>query len=184
LRLAGLALDEQGDERIVVGEHDPARDRVGALAGAENVFELALFEAGDRIGRDHAAIGDPADAADMEARAQAVDHRRRRRDVGGIAGPHFRADRPSVAVNDEAEDHLVEVGPIIFGIAALPEALAAFAVERQAGRIHEHDAEIGEQIAPPLEQLFFDQVLHAAGLSAPSALSSISSPSHAMARWK
>jgi hypothetical protein len=41
LRLAGLALDEERHERVVIVEHDLTRDGVGALARAENVFELA-----------------------------------------------------------------------------------------------------------------------------------------------
>ncbi len=44
----------------------------------------------------------------------------------------------------------------------LAERLAAFAVKRQAGRIHEHDGEIGKEIAPFFEQLLFDRILDAA----------------------
>src|SRR6516225_5487390 len=36
LRLSRLALDDEGDERIVVLEHDLAHDRLGALARAQN----------------------------------------------------------------------------------------------------------------------------------------------------
>ena len=35
-------------------------------------------------------------------------NRQKRRHVGGIARPHLGADRPAVAVDDEAEDHLLQ----------------------------------------------------------------------------
>ena len=113
LGLSRLALDEQRNERIVVVEHDLAHDGVGALARAEDIFELALLEPGDGGRRDHAAIGHDADPADGKALPQAVDHRQERRHVGGIARPHLGADRPAVAVDDEAEDHLLEIGAIV-----------------------------------------------------------------------
>jgi hypothetical protein len=46
-----------------------------------------------------------------------------------VAGPHLGTDAPSVAIDDEAEDHLVEVRAVVLGIAALAEALATLAVE-------------------------------------------------------
>src|SRR5271169_5788667 len=102
LRLSRLALDEKGHERIVVLEHDLARDRLGALARAEDVLQLAFLEPGDGCGRDHAAVGDDADSADGKAPLQAIDDRQERRHVGGIARPHLGANRPAVAVDDEA----------------------------------------------------------------------------------
>ena len=43
----------------------------------------------------------------------------------------------------------------------LAQRLAAFAIERKAGRIHEHDGEIGKEIAALVEQLLFDHVFYA-----------------------
>jgi len=48
---------------------------VGALACAEDVLELALFERGGGGGADHAAIGDDADAANGESFSQTVNDR-------------------------------------------------------------------------------------------------------------
>ena len=43
-----------------------------------------------------------------------------------------------------------------------PKRLAACSLEAQRGRIHEHKAELAEEVAPALEQRLFDQILHAA----------------------
>ena len=47
----------EGNERIGVLEHDLARDPLGALARAEEGFELTLFEPDDGCSQDHAAVG-------------------------------------------------------------------------------------------------------------------------------
>ena len=52
----------------------------------------------------------------------------------------------------------------------LAQRLAALAVEREAGGVHEHGGEIGEQIAAAVEQLLLDQVLDAARRQRPIRL--------------
>ena len=52
-------------------------------------------------------IGDDADPVGGEADAQVVDHRNQVGAMGGVAGPHLRADRSSFLVDDDADDHLV-----------------------------------------------------------------------------
>ena len=120
-----------------------------ALAYPEDVVQSALFQSGDGGGTDHAAIGDDADPIDGKAVAQTIDHRDQGGDIGGIAGPHLRADRPSVLVDDDADDHLVQLRAVILGVAALAERGAALALEIQRGGIHEHHRQIGEQRSPP-----------------------------------
>ena len=95
---------------------------------------------------------------------------KQRRHVGGIARPHLGANRPAVAVDDEAEDHLLQIGPIVLGIAVLAQRLAALAVEGEAGGVHEHGGEVGEQIAAAVEQPLLDQVLDAARRERPVRL--------------
>ena len=170
LRLSRPALEEEGHERIVVLEHDLAHDGLGALARAEDVLQLALLEPGDSCGRDHAAVGDDADPADGKAPLQAIDDRQQRRHVGGIARPHLGADRPAVAVDDEAKDHLLQIGPKVLGIAVFAQWLAALAVEGEAGGVHEHGGEVGEQVAAAIEQPLLDQVLDAARRQRPIRL--------------
>ena len=180
LGLSRLALDQERRERIVVFEHDFAHDGVGALARAEDVLELALLEPGDGRGRDHAAVGDDADPADGKALPQAVDDRQEPRHVGGIARPHLGADRPAFAIDDEAEDHLLEVGAIVLGVAVLAERFAALAVEGEAGGVHEYGGEVDEEIAAAVEQLLFDQVLDAARRDRPARrlLQFLAEPGH------
>ena len=80
-------------------------------------------------------------------------------DIGGVAGPHLRADRPAVGVDHHAQDHLHQVRPVILGIAPLAQARAAGADEAQRGGVHEHHRELAEQVPPGCEQLLLDQVL-------------------------
>ena len=48
---------------------------------------------------------------------------------------------------------------MILGEAALSQRLAALSLEIEAGRVHEHQVELAEQIAPAGEQLLLDDVL-------------------------
>src|SRR5512134_1797890 len=95
----------------------------------------------------------------IEKRAQAVDHRQQRLDVGGVARPGFRAERTTVAVNDHADHHLFQFRAVILGLAAPAERLATLAVEVDGGGIEEHQVEIVEQIASSREQPLLHQVL-------------------------
>src|SRR5262249_60349092 len=65
------------------------------------------------------------------------------------------------AVDDDCQDHLLRVGAMVFGVAISPQ-VAAGAVERQTGRVHEDQRQIAKQIAAALEQTLLDQVLDAA----------------------
>ena len=155
-------LDHQRHERRGIVEHDVTHQLVGPLAHAKDVEQATRLQRGDGLGTDHAAIGDDADAANGEAPAQPIDHRHQGRDIGGVAGPHLRAHRPSIAVDQHGEDHLMQVGPMVLAEPVLADRLPAQAFEIQAGGVHEHKVEPAEQIAPMGEQLLLDQVLHAA----------------------
>ena len=114
--------NERNGRRGIV-EHEFAHELVGSLAHAQNVEQPSRFEFGDGLGADHAAVGDDADAVDAKAPLQAIDRRDQALHVGGVAGPHLRAYRPAVAVEEHGQDHLVEVGPMVLGEAAPPERL-------------------------------------------------------------
>jgi hypothetical protein len=79
--------DRQRHHAGGVGEDGLAHFGIVAFARAENVFDPARLQFGERPRADHAAVGDDANPADREARAQAVDHRQQRLDVGGVARP-------------------------------------------------------------------------------------------------
>ena len=93
---------------------------------------------------------------------QAINRRDQALHVGGVSRPHLRAYRPAVAVEEHGQDHLVEVGPMVLGEAAPSERLTACALEIEARRVHEHEVEPGQQIAPMREQPLLHYILNAA----------------------
>ena len=160
----------EGNEGSGIVEDEVAHQLVGALANAENIEKPARLQFGDRLGADHAAIGDDANPANRKALAQPVDHRDQAARIGGVPRPHLGAHRPAVAVEQHRQDHLVEIGPMILGEAAPSQRLAARAFEVEAGGVHEHEIERAEQIAPPREQVLLDDVLQAARREGRSAV--------------
>jgi hypothetical protein len=74
-----------------------------------------------------------------------MENRRRKRSMTGsnvatsavLPGHILAADRTAGAVDDEAEDHLFQIRPVVLGIAVLAERLAAFAHE--AGAVMQTD---------------------------------------------
>ena len=90
------ARDDERHARSWIVQHDLLHLLGRALTHTQDIFEAALFEAGDGLRTDHAAIGHHADPADSEALAQAVDHRDERGDVGSVAVR--RATSPSILV--------------------------------------------------------------------------------------
>ena len=91
--------------------------------------------------------------------AQPVDNGNEAARIGGVAGPHLRAHRPAVAIEQHREDHLIEIRPMVLGKASLSDGLAARPLKIEAGRVQEHEIERAEQIAPPREQFLLDDVL-------------------------
>ena len=156
------AWDDERHARLGIVEDDLVHLLGGALAHTQDVFEAALLEVGDGLGTDHAAVGHDADPADSKALAQPVDHRNERDHVGGVARPHLRAHRPAVLIHDDADHHLVEVRPVVLGMTALAECVAAAALEVQRRGVHEHHRELAEQVALARKQPLLDEVLDAA----------------------
>ena len=158
LRLAFRPLDKKRCEGGAVIEHDRSHQRVRPLARAKDIIKLALSQPLNGLSRDHAAIGDHANAADSEALAETVNHRQQRLHIGGIARPHLYADGAPLAIHDEPQDHLLQIWPEILRVAVLAQRFAALAVEGQAGGVHEHGGEIAEQSASFIEQLLLNDV--------------------------
>jgi hypothetical protein len=161
-RAAVGARRAQGRERPLVLERDPAHQPVGALARAQDMVEPARLQRGAGRGRDHAAAGGHAAAADGEARPEPVDHADAPAHVGGAARPPLGADRPAVAVDGHARPHPHEVGAAVARVAAAAEALAAGAGERRRRRVEEHGAEPAERVAPAPDRARLDQALDGA----------------------
>jgi hypothetical protein len=123
---------------------------------------LSTLQALEGGGRDHAAVGHGADPAHGKAAAQAVDHGQQHPDIGCVARRDLGADRPSLGVDDHAQDQLHQVGPVVLRVAPLPERLPARALEAERGGVQEDDGELAEQVAAVRKQRFLDLVFDAA----------------------
>ena len=86
-----------------------------------------------------------------EAPAQPLNHRDDCGDLGGVARPHFRAHRPTVAVDHHRQDHLPKVRPEPCCPSVCPPAPSKYRL-----------VEAGEQIAAVIEQSLLDHILQAA----------------------
>src|ERR1700730_6366947 len=139
LELGELARNPRHDQRDkgrLIINHGAAHFGTAAPAHAEDVFELAFLQRGNALGADHAAVGDDADAADAKTSAQPVDDRQQGGDIGGVAGPQLAAQRPTVLIHDQPDDHLMEIRAVVFRMAATTKLLAAPSLEghRRAAR--------------------------------------------------
>ena len=76
-------------------------------------------------------------SAEMKAFAQPIDDRHQHPRVGDVARQHLGANRPALAVDDNGEDHLLQVWPVILRMAVGPKAVGAGAVEGETGGVHE-----------------------------------------------
>src|ERR1700729_1256789 len=152
--------NHQWHARCLVGHDNLAHLLGAALAHTEDVVQTPLLQSGDGGGTDHAAIGNDTETLDGEAVAQPLDDGDQRGDVGGIAGPHLRADRPSLLIDDDADDHLVQMRPIILGVTAFTERGATLTLEIDRGGVHEHHGEIAEQRPSAGEQPLLHEILH------------------------
>ena len=85
------------------------------------------------------------------------------RHISGVAGPQLTANRPPLAVEHRADDHLVEVGPMVLAEAALADVLAPFSLEVDRSGVEEDELEIGEEVAAVGEEILLDPVLDASG---------------------
>src|ERR1035437_8654728 len=73
-------------------------------------------------------------------------------------------------VQHHAHYHLLQVGTMIFGMPALADSLASFALEVDRRGIEKHDVQIGEQITAPRKQRLLNEVLVGAGSERRSAV--------------
>src|SRR5262245_49544663 len=123
----------------------PARvQAVRALAYTKDVEEAACFEFGQRLGADHATVGNNAYARYGKAAAQAIDHGYQCRHISGVAGPHLRTYRSAITIDKYRKDHLPKIGAVIFAEAVSAEGLPTRALKVEAGGVHEHQIKPGK----------------------------------------
>src|SRR5499427_10522905 len=79
-----------------------------------------------------------------------------------VARPHLRAHRMTITIDQHRQNHLSQIRSMILAISVAAERLPARALEVQTGRIHEHQVEASEQVAPMREQTLLDYILEAA----------------------
>lgn len=65
---------------------------------------------------------------------------------------------------DTTDNHRLLVCARLLGIGARAQRLAASTLKGQSGGIHEHQAQIGEQVATALEELLLDHIFHTGGM--------------------
>ena len=109
----------------------------------------------------HAPIGYHADLPHPELRPHAFDHGQETLGVGGVARPHFATQGTPAHIEGDANNHLGQVGPVVFAIAVLADTLPASSLEINGGRIKEHQAHFAKEIALALKEGFFDHILGA-----------------------
>src|SRR5215210_2845293 len=68
--------------------------------------------------------------------------------------------RPSASTT--GQDHLLQIGPMVLGVAVSSKCLAALALEGERSGVHEHDREIGEQVTLAGKQCLLDLILDGA----------------------
>ena len=134
-------------------------------AGAQDILPtpFVILQVLDRLLADHAPIGHDANAIDPEATPESIHDGDQRLHVGGVAGPQLAADRSALSVQDRSHDHLLEIRPMILGVAVLAQSFPAFSLEVDRRGVEENQLEIGEEIAAVSEQIFLDSVLDATG---------------------
>src|SRR5664279_1399767 len=156
-------------ERGLVGDYGGDFD-AALFTHTQNILDLVGFERGDGLGADHAAIGDDADAIELETLAQPRDDGYECRDIGCIARPHLTTDRSPGLIDDDAKDHLMQIGAGVFGMIVAAERGSAVTLEIEARGIEDRQPDIIEEAAAPGEQLLLDQILVGAGHQAASLL--------------
>ena len=57
----------------------------------------------------------------MAKRRRRLNHRHQGGDIGGVSRPHFRTDWPAIAVDQYGEDHLAQIGAMIFAVTVLAD---------------------------------------------------------------
>src|SRR6516225_10647777 len=82
---------------------------------------IALFKGFQRRLTDHSPISHHRDLSQPETLSHALNYWQESFDIGCVARPHLAADRSTLDVQGHANDHLVEIGPVILIVAAFTD---------------------------------------------------------------
>ena len=83
--------------------------------------------------------------------------------IGCIAGPHFATDRLALIIDNGSDDHLNQIGPMVFTKASLSDAVTTATLKVDRGGIEENQIKIREQIPAMGEDKLLNKVLIATG---------------------
>jgi len=122
-------------------------------------MQLAGFNLGDVVVVGHAAIDDDGAAlGQADALFEQIEHGRQSGAVLGIASEHLMGDREAVAVDDEADHHLLAVRAVVARVAASGFAIGrGLAFEVGRGQVVEVECAVEiEQVALALDQRGLD----------------------------
>jgi hypothetical protein len=111
----------------------------------------------------HSAIGYHAHLTYTKLGSHALDDGKQARGVGRVARPHLAANRPALHIQGHPDNHLAQIGPVILAMTVATDALAASSFEVNGSRVKEDQPDFAEQIAIPIKERLFDQVLGASG---------------------
>ena len=70
---------------------------------------------------DHSPISHHRNLSQPETLSNALNHREESFDIGRVARPHLATDWSTLDVQDHADDHLVQIGPVILIVAAFTD---------------------------------------------------------------
>jgi hypothetical protein len=117
----------------------------------------------DRIGADHTSVGNNAKAVDTKSLSDSLGYRDQRFDISRIAWPHLATDGLAFIVDNGSDNHLIQIGPVVFAKSFFANGCAAGAFEVDGGGIEKDQIQTGEHVPLIEENRFFYQILVASG---------------------
>src|SRR5262245_45570460 len=122
-------------------------------------LRIAFLKSFQRRLTDHSPISHHRNLSQPETLSHALNYREESFDIGRVARPHLATDWSTLDVQDNADDHLVEIEPMIFSVAAFTDLHSASAIKVERSGIEKDQVDFGKQIASMLEELFLNQIL-------------------------
>ena len=131
------------------------------LRRADDVAPAGLAQPRQILGAGHAAVGDPDASQHAMPRLHGGHDRLQGPRIVGIAGEHLVAERKAVEGHDQGDAHLLAVGAMIAGIAAL-RLRVGFRLALEIGArdvVEQHFVLDREQLSAALRQMRFQRGL-------------------------
>ena len=95
---------------------------------------------------------------DAKPLSDTIDYRDQRCDISRIARPHLAAHGLTFIVDNGADDHLIQIGPVVFAKPLFSDVFTTLALKVDGCRIEKDHIQSREQIPMIEENRLFDQV--------------------------